>query len=156
VTRRLTVLPTRSRNAGAAIRCSLFETGILAPVVIGRFRYLRRVPAWQIVLAYTFATFLVVALFNGVRPAPLIINSVVFVLFLVLIYGLGRRQFWAILGCVFAASAVGLFIGHRLLGLPLLVREGLEVPIATGLTYLLVDRSRGSPTLALGVRTEPE
>jgi hypothetical protein len=133
----------------------LFGGGILAAGVLQRFE-LRRFPAWQVVLGYSFATFVVIVLFSGVHPVELIINSALFFLLIGFVFGRGRYEFWAIIGSLLVSGALGLFIGHRLLGLSLWLRYGLEIPIATGLTYLLTDRRRTSPRLGLGVRTQPK
>ncbi len=93
------------------------------------------------VLWYSAATSLVVVLPpRGTDPAPLLINTVLLFLLIGFAIARGGNEGWAIMGSVFAASAVGLFFGHRLLGLPLWLGYSLEIPIATGLTYLLVDR----------------
>jgi hypothetical protein len=105
---------------------------------------LRRFPAWQVVLGYSFATFVVIVLFSGVHPVELIINSALFFLLIGFVFGRGRYEFWVIIGSLLISGALGLFIGHHLLGLSLWLRYGLEIPIATGLTYLLADRRRTS------------
>jgi hypothetical protein len=108
-----------------------------------------------VVLGYYFATFVVSVVFSGVHPVELIINSALFFLLIGFVFGRGRYEFWVIIGSLLVSGALSLFIGHRLLGLSFWLRYALEIPIATGLTYLLADRRRTSPTLGFGVRTKP-
>jgi hypothetical protein len=122
------------------------QENVATPVAMRERLELRRFHAWQVVLAYSVVTYLITVLVpRDIDPAALLINMGPFLLLIGFAIARGRRDGWMIILSLFAASAVNLFIGRRALDLPLGVRQALGVPVATALTYLLVDRRHAAP-----------